>query len=87
MIFFLCFDKNKLQRDIKVNQVQEENELLREDFLRCLSKLKELYETGDLLLNPIALEKLQVYLHPDKILQIVGQGKEAPPNERYHKRI
>ena len=60
--------------------IAEESELLREDYMNCkflsnnlgLKVLKTLYDSGELVLNKIALEKIQFYLHKDKILDIAG---------------
>ena len=58
LIICLCMNKAKLERDKRANQIAEENELLREDYLKCLTNLKEIYDTGELILNERVLEKL-----------------------------
>ena len=58
LICCLCMNRAKLERDKKANQIAEENELLREDYMKCLTILKEIYDSGELILNAITLEKL-----------------------------
>ena len=38
----------------------------------ALRKIKEMHSKGELVLNDINLEKLKVYLQPEKILKIAG---------------
>ena len=54
----LCMNKAKLKREKKDLRIKEENELLREDYMRCLIILKEIYEKGELILNEKVIEKL-----------------------------
>lgn len=51
-------NKAKLEREIKDISRTEENELLREDYMRCLAMLKDIYDTGELILNEKVIEKL-----------------------------
>ena len=51
-------NRARLERDKKANLIAEENELLREDYMKCLTILKEIYDSGELILNGIVLEKL-----------------------------
>jgi hypothetical protein len=47
--------------------------MLREEYMRSLNKLKKLYDSGEIVLNKILLEKVQIYLGTDKIKKLVGQ--------------
>jgi len=69
----LCGDREKLERIKYAIAVEEENELLREDFLKSLKLLKKLYTTGTLTLNAQNIEKLQCYLNQNKVLEVAGQ--------------
>ena len=51
LIFCLCMNRAKLVDHKKANLVAEENELLREDFMKCLSRIRKLYDKGHLVLN------------------------------------
>lgn len=44
-------NRAKLVDHKKANLVAEENELLREDFMKCLSRIRKLYDKGHLVLN------------------------------------
>ena len=50
----------------------EENELLREDFLKVLKEIKSLYVNERLVLSDLVFEKLSLYLHPNYILSVAG---------------
>lgn len=50
----------------------EENEILREDFLKTLKEIKSLYKDNKLVLSDVVLEKLTLYLHPSNILKVAG---------------
>ena len=58
LLLCLCMNRVKLERDKTANRIGEENELLREDYMKCLTVLKEIYDSGELILNGIVLEKL-----------------------------
>ncbi len=52
--------------------IQEENDILREKFMDSIKAQKDLYNTGKLLLNKNIVERLQIYLDPEKILRAAG---------------
>ena len=54
----LCGDKNKYEREIKRVLIEEENELLREDYMKSLKQLKKLYTNNSLLLDDKNIEKI-----------------------------
>ena len=58
LILCLCMNRANLERDKAANRIAEENELLREDYMKCLAILKDIYDSGELILNNIVLEKL-----------------------------
>ena len=54
----LCMNRARLEREKKLIIIAEENELLREDYMKCLTSLKEIYDSGELILNGNVLERL-----------------------------
>ena len=51
-------NRARLEREKKLIIIAEENELLREDYMKCLTSLKEIYDSGELILNGNFLERL-----------------------------
>ena len=45
--------------------MNQENEFLREEYMKMLNNLKRIYDNGEIIINKIALEKLQIYLSVD----------------------
>jgi hypothetical protein len=56
-------------------KLDEENELLREKYFKSVSKLKELYKEGRVVLTQKTLERAQVYLDEDRYLEALGLGR------------
>ena len=51
LILFLCGDKIRLEKMKHKLKLDEENELLREKYLKSVSKLKDLYKEGRVVLT------------------------------------
>jgi uncharacterized protein YifE (UPF0438 family) len=56
-------------------KLDEENELLREKYFKSISKIKDLYMEGRVVLTHKTLERAQVYLDEDKYLEALGLGR------------
>ena len=80
---FECGNEQRFEREFAKVKVAEDNTFLRDELTRCkiypflfnnlaLRKIKEMHSKGDLVLNDINVEKLKVYLQPEKILKIAG---------------
>jgi len=67
----LCFNKRKLEILQKKELLSQENEFLREDFMKIIKNLKKLYNDGDIVLNRISVEKLGIYLGTQKIKELL----------------
>ena len=57
LMLFLCGDKIKLEKMKHQLKLDEENELLREKYFKSISKLKELYKEGRVVLTHKTLER------------------------------
>ena len=65
MAFCLCFNNTKLVQLQKAAAINQENDFLREEYMKMLNNLKRIYDNGEIIINKIALEKLQIYLSVD----------------------
>jgi len=54
--------------------------------MKVIKNLKKLYNTGEIVLNRIGVEKLQIYLSTNKIKELLNQGNENNDSERKQKR-
>jgi len=70
--FCLCGNHKKYKDLLECTLIQEENEVLREGYMDVLKQLKELYNSGILVLNKKVLEKVRFYLRPEKVLLAGG---------------
>ena len=41
-------------------------------FLIAVKKLKHIYDSGEIVLNKIVMEKIIIYLNPNKIKKLIG---------------
>ena len=55
--------------------LEEENELLRDNYMKAIKKLKVLYDSGRLVLTQQILEKFQHYVDEDRVLDVLGQNR------------
>ncbi len=53
--------------------IDEENEILRENFMVALREVKLLYESGEIVLNKNILERLQMHLSKEKVFEAIGK--------------
>mmetsp|Transcript_34088 Transcript_34088/g.33276 ORF Transcript_34088/g.33276 Transcript_34088/m.33276 type:complete len:88 (+) Transcript_34088:352-615(+) len=73
LIFCLCFNQKKLEATKKAEARAQENEFLREEYMKIVKNLKKIYNNGEIMLDRIALEKLSIYLGTDKIKKLLHQ--------------
>jgi len=71
----LCNNRVKLESMKNKQKIDEENELLREQYYKALSGLKQLYVKGRLVLTHQTLERALVYLNEDRYLEALGLTK------------
>ena len=58
----------------RMAEIKENNELLREKYMNALRELQIIYDNGGLALNQRTLEKVELYLQKEKILQIANKN-------------
>ena len=58
----LCQDKQKLEKEKTRQRIIDENELLKDEYMRSVKHLKELYKKGHIILNPQVLERFKLYI-------------------------
>ena len=71
-ILMLCGNFKKYQKLRKQKIIESESEILREKFSKIVGTVKILYDSGELVLNKMLLERFQNYMMPEKILEAVG---------------
>mmetsp|Transcript_34091 Transcript_34091/g.33280 ORF Transcript_34091/g.33280 Transcript_34091/m.33280 type:complete len:194 (+) Transcript_34091:818-1399(+) len=62
LILCLCLNRRKLALAQKAALLAQENEFLREDYMKIVKNLKKIYNNGDIFINRLAIEKLEIYL-------------------------
>ena len=87
----LCGNKNKLKYQKRKRKIQDENEILKEQFDIQLSKISNLYREGKLVLNKINIQKSAAYLNPQTYLKNIkiNEGiteKELKKNQRFRRK-
>lgn len=77
----LCGDKKRYKLVLDSVLVKEENDILRERFMIAVSKVRDLYNSGRLVLNQRLLERVEYYIMPEKVLAAAGLSDEngSPP--------
>ncbi|CDW90149.1 UNKNOWN [Stylonychia lemnae] len=73
LMLFLCDNNQRFDKLKKQMAINEENEILRENFMSYLADIKKLYSSGQIILNKNVIERLQLYLSREKILEILGK--------------
>lgn len=53
----------------------KENEHLREEFMKSIKDLKDMYEGGHLVLNPAVMEKFKEYISARSLMDALGQTR------------
>ena len=66
------------------SKILEENQLLRESYMKTLKNLKKAYDDGTIILNKNVLERVQLYLEVPKLMAAAGIKKESSfPNDEH----
>ena len=69
----LCGNEERFRILERMAEIKENNELLREKYMNALRDLQLIYDNGDIVLNQRTLEKVQMYLQKDNIMQITNK--------------
>eukprot|EP00347_Sterkiella_histriomuscorum_P016375 403353429 len=70
---FLCLNTQKLKKESEDYVISKEHSIYYEDALKVMQELEDLYKSGKLILNKHNIQRLQLYLNPDKIFNIFEQ--------------
>mmetsp|Transcript_42048 Transcript_42048/g.48761 ORF Transcript_42048/g.48761 Transcript_42048/m.48761 type:complete len:222 (-) Transcript_42048:778-1443(-) len=85
MYIFLCGNKKRFEDEKIRRAVQDENDILKEEFDRQLNEIRDLWnpnpQIGKLVLNRVNIEKSALYLHPKNYLKSVMARKELTEDE------
>ena len=81
----LCGNKNKLENQKRKRKIQDENEILKEQFDTQLSQISNLYREGKLILNKLTIQKSAIYLNPETYLRNI-KAYEAMTQEELRKK-
>jgi len=73
LILCLCFNRKKLELEQKACELAQENEFLREDYMKIIKNLKHIYNKGDIVINRLSIEKLNIYLSTENIKILLRQ--------------
>jgi len=87
LLLCFCLNKRNLAQKQKLALLAQENEFLREDYLKIIKNLKKIYNDGEIILNRIAVEKLQIYMSTDKIKALLRQEYKDPTEDKTKKRF
>ncbi|CDW77647.1 UNKNOWN [Stylonychia lemnae] len=73
LILFLCNNNQRFEKVKKQMAINEENGILRENLMSYLANIKQMYSSGQIILNKNVIEKLQLYLSQEKIAEMLGK--------------
>ncbi|CDW79966.1 UNKNOWN [Stylonychia lemnae] len=82
LCLFLCFDQQQLDKEINQQKVDEEHQLLRDQYMKSINNLKKLYDKGNIVLTQHLLERCQAYLSEDVFLEHIGWQKNIKIDEK-----
>eukprot|EP00347_Sterkiella_histriomuscorum_P016469 403353061 len=82
LILFLCFDRELLEKHKIQQKIDEENQLLRDQYMKLLSSLKKLQNDGKIVLTQQLLERCQAYLQEEKFMEQIGLVKNRLVDEK-----
>ena len=68
----LCGNHEKFKKAKLQTLIDEDNEILRERFMRTIKEVYRLKMAGELVLNPNTLERFHQYMRPENILIAIG---------------
>jgi hypothetical protein len=83
---FLCGNKERLEEEKRMQLIEEENEILREQYMKIIDNLKKLQEDNVVVLNKQVIERCQVYLGDIRYLAAIGCTPDDGMNYRTLKR-
>eukprot|EP00347_Sterkiella_histriomuscorum_P024148 403332142 len=86
MFFCNCGNQEAFHRELKQLQIKEENESLREQFSKIVQGIIKLQKNGQIILNQKNIEKLEVYLDKNQILNLMQNGKNTEFDIFQHKK-
>jgi len=66
--------------------IEEENEILREQYLKIIGRLKKLQDDNTIVLNRAVIERAKVYLGDDRYLTALGINVDGDLDHRDVKR-
>ena len=72
MLVCLCQDKTKLAKELKRERIMKENEKMRDEFMTSLKHLRDMYENGNIVMNPQVMEKFKEYISEKSLLDALG---------------
>lgn len=83
---FLCGNVHRLEEEKRLQEIEEENEVLREQYLKIIDRLRKLQEDNTIVLNKSVIERCKVYLGDDRYLAAIGCAQDDDPSLRDKKR-
>ena len=87
---FLCGNKQRLEEEKRMQQIEEENEILREEYMKIIENLKKLYDDNVVVLNASVIERCKYYLGDARYLSAIGCSRGEDLDDRTlkrHKRV
>lgn len=75
LYIFLWNNKRKFEEEKRRRAIQDENDILKEEFDSNLDALKKLYDTGKVVLNKVNIQKIGLYLAPKNFLKAIEEKK------------
>lgn len=83
---FLCGNVKRLEEEKRLQIIEEENEVLREQYLKIIDRLRKLQEDNTIILNRSVIERARVYLGDERYLHALGISTEDELDWRDRKR-
>ena len=74
-------NRNKLEKQKKEQEIRDNNDILKEKFDLFLEGIKDLHTTGRIVLNDTNIEKVGLYLNPERFVKNVMCYEEPSEDE------
>lgn len=89
LFLWLCLCGNKMKLESKQTKVNldEENEVLKEELWRSLKGVKNMYQSNEIMLNVNTLERIQLLLSRENILKTIGIWKDDEITDKQKERF